>query len=95
MAAIQLEGERFDLDERIAAELFGLSTPKPKNLSKNKMDGYRERHDRGELHIPLSLPEKQKREEAEADTETDYSTMGEYTKALSNMTLDELALDRF
>lgn len=27
MAAIQLEGERFDLDERIAAELFGLSTP--------------------------------------------------------------------
>lgn len=30
MAAIQLEGERFDLDERIAAELFGLSTPKPK-----------------------------------------------------------------
>ena len=95
MAAIQLEGERFDLDERIAAELFGLSTPKPKNLSKNKMDGYRERHDRGELHIPFSLPEKQKREEAEADTETDYSTMGEYTKALSNMTLDELALDRF
>ena len=81
MAAIQLEGERFDLDERIAAELFGLSTPKPKNLSKN--------------NIPLSLPEKQKREEAEADTETDYSTMGEYTKALSNMTLDELALDRF
>ena len=41
------------------------------------------------------MPEKQKREEAEADTETDYSTMGEYTKALSNMTLDELALDRF
>ena len=32
---------------------------------RNKMDGYRERHDRGELHIPLSLPEKQKREEAD------------------------------
>lgn len=95
MASIQLEGERFDLDERIAAELFGLSTPKPKNLSKTRMGECRDRYDRGELGIPLSLPEKQKREEAEADTETAYSTVGEYTKALSNLTLDELALDKF
>ena len=95
MAAIQLEGERFDLDERIAAEIFGLSTPKPKNLSKKKMDEYRDKYDRGKLDIPLPLPEKRKREEVEADNETDYSTIGEYTKALSNMTLDELALDRF
>lgn len=95
MAAIQLEGERFDLDERIAAELFGLSTPKPKNLSKKKMDECRDKYDRGELDIPLSLPEKRKREEAEADNETDYSTIGEYTKILSNMTLDELALNKF
>lgn len=95
MAAIQLEGERFDLDERIAAELFGLSTPKPKNVSKKKMDECREKYDRGELAIPLSLPEKRKRDEDEADTTLDYSTVGEYTKALSNMTLDELALDRF
>lgn len=95
MAAIQLEGERFDLDERIAAELFGLSTPKPKNVSKKKMDECREKYDRGELNIPLSLPEKRKREEAEADTETSYSTIGEYTKALSNMTMEELALDKF
>lgn len=36
MAAIQLEGERFDLDERIAAELFGLSTPQPKNISEKR-----------------------------------------------------------
>ncbi len=95
MAAIQLEGERFDLDERIAAELFGLSTPKPKNVSKKKMDECRTKYDRGELNIPLSLPEKRKREEAEADTETSYSTIGEYTKALSNMTMEELALDKF
>lgn len=95
MAAIQLEGERFDLDERIAAELFGLSTPKPKNVSKKKMDEYREKYDRGELAIPLSLPEKRRQDEDEADATLDYSTIGEYTKALSNMTLDELALDRF
>ena len=95
MAAIQLEGERFDLDERIAAEFFKLSTPQPKNISKKRMEEYRDKYDRGELDIPLSLPGKRKREEAEADNETDYSTIGEYTKALSNMTLDELALDRF
>ena len=95
MAAIQLEGERFDLDERIAAELFGLSTPKPKNLSRKKMDECRERYDHGKLSVPLSLPEKRKQEETEIDNEADYSTVGEYTKALSNMTLDELALDRF
>ena len=95
MAAIQLEGERFDLDERIAAELFGLSTPKPKNLSRKKMDECRERYDHGKLSVPLSLPEKRKQEETEIYNEADYSTVGEYTKALSNMTLDELALDRF
>lgn len=95
MAAIQLEGERFDLDEQIAAELFGLSTPQPKNLSKKKMKECREKYERGELDIPLSLPQKRKLEEDEADTTLDYSTVGEYTKALSNMTLDELALDRF
>lgn len=94
MAAIQLEGERFDLDERIAAELFGLSTPKPKNLSNKKMDECRDKYDRGELDIPLSLPEKRKLEEAEADNGTDYSTIGEYTKVLSNMTLDEV-LNKF
>lgn len=95
MAAIQLEGERFDLDERIAAELFGLSTPKPKNLSKKKMKECRKKYDRGDLSIPLSLPEKRKREEAAADNQTDYITLGEYTKALSNLTLDDLALDKF
>lgn len=95
MAAIQLEGERFDLDEQIAAELFGLSTPQPKNLSKKKMKECREKYERGELDIPLSLPQKRKLEEDEADTTLDYSTVGEYTKALSNMTLDELALNRF
>lgn len=95
MAAIQLEGERFDIDEGIAAELFGLSTPRPKNVSKKKMEEYRKKHERGELDTPLSLPEKRRLEEAETDTETAYSGLGEYTKALSNMTLEQLALDKF
>lgn len=95
MAAIQLEGERFDLDEGIAAELFGLSTPRPKNVSKKKMEEYRKKHERGELDTPLSLPEKRRLEEAGTDTETAYSGLGEYTKALSNMTLEQLALDKF
>ena len=60
MAAIQLEGERFDLDERIAAELFGLSTPQPKNISEKKMDEYRKKHEKGELDVPpFPAPEAQ------------------------------------
>ena len=95
MAAIQLEGERFDLDEQIAAELFKLSTPTPKNVGKKKMDEFRDRYDNGKLDIPLSLPEKRKLEETEADTEAEYSTVGEYAKALSNLTMEELALEKF
>ena len=95
MAAIQLEGERFDLDERIAAELFGLSTPQPKNISEKKMDEYRKKHEKGELDVPLSLPRKRKQDEDEADMRLEYSTVGEYTKSLSNLDWEDIALDRF
>lgn len=86
MAAIQLDGERFDIDERIAAEYYGLSTPKPKNVSKKEMEEASEKFERGELKSPLQLPRK---EEAEIVI-VDYSTTGEYTKAVSNMTYDDL-----
>lgn len=90
MAAVQLDGERFDLDEQIAAELFGLSTPKPKNVSKKKMDEARGKFERGELKSPLQLPRKEKEEFVTVD----YSSTGEYTKAVSNLTYDEL-YDKF
>ncbi|MFA6727376.1 MAG: hypothetical protein WCS17_04045 [Prevotella sp.] len=89
MAAIQLDGERFDVDERIAAELYGLSTPRPKNVSRKKMEEAREKFDRGELKSPLQLPHKD-----EDVVTVDYSTTGEYTKAVSNMTYDDL-YDKF
>ena len=89
MAAIQLDGERFDLDEAIAVELFGLSTPKPKNVSKKKMEEAREAYERGDLTSPLPLP----RRDEELVT-VDYNTTGEYTKSVSNMTYDDL-YDKF
>ena len=89
MASVQLEGERFDLDEKIAAELFGLSTPKPKNVSKKKMDHYRDQFDKGELASPISMPTK-----ATEDQEESYNTVGEYTKAVSNQTFDDI-FDKF
>lgn len=96
MALTQLEGEQFDLDEAIAAELFGLSTPKPKNVSQKKMDEMRRKHERQTADLPLSLPAKQKQEEDDADMALDYATTGQYTKALSNRTLDETDfLDRY
>ena len=88
MAAIHLEGERFDLDERIAAELFKLTTPKPKNVSGKKMKEYRKMYDAGDLDIPLSLPDRQDGEDTAG--EPAYTGIGEYEKALSNMTLDEV-----
>lgn len=88
MAAIHLEGERFDLDEQIAAELFKLTTPKPKNVSGKKMEEYRKMHEAGELDIPLPLPDRQDGEDTAG--EPAYTSLGEYEKALSNMTLDEV-----
>ena len=88
MAAIHLEGERFDLDEHIAAELFKLTTPKPKNVSGKKMEEYRKMHEAGELDIPLPLPDRQGGEDTAG--EPAYTGIGEYEKALSNMTLDEV-----
>lgn len=96
MALTQLDGEQFDLDEAIAAELFGLSTPRPKNVSRQQMDEVRRKYERNELQAPVSLADKQKRDEDEADMSLHYSTTGEYTKAVSNLTLDELDfLDRY
>ena len=88
MAAIHLEGERFDLDERIAAELFKLTTPKPKNVSGKKMEECRKMHEAGKLDIPLPLPDRQDGEDTAG--EPAYTGIGEYEKALSNMTLDEV-----
>lgn len=92
MAAIHLEGERFDLDERIAAEFFGLTTPRLKNVSGKKMKGYREKHEAGSLDVPLSLPDTREVKEAGYvdSLETGYSSLGEYEKSLSNMTMDEV-----
>lgn len=89
MALVQLTTEDFDINEGIAAELFGLSVPKPKNVSEKLMESIREKHKTGKLTAPISLPEKMKAEEEE-DTELEYSTCGEYTKAVSNLTYDDI-----
>lgn len=91
MALVQLSTEDFDLDEKIAAELFGLSTPKPKNVSNTKMEEIREKYESGKLTTPISLPEKLMMEEQEEELTVEYSTTGKYTKAISNQTFDEIS----
>lgn len=90
MALIQIATEEFDLDEKIAAELFGLSTPQPKNVSKEKMEQIRKDYEKGRRKTPISLPEKLKREEDEGGMELAYSTLGGQTKELSNLTFDDI-----
>lgn len=96
MALVQLSTESFDLDEKIAAELFGLSTPKPKNVSEKKMQEFRKKYEAGELTAPISLPEKMQMEEEEEDLTLEYGTTGEYTKVTSNLTYDDVSrLEKF
>ncbi|MDR0937962.1 MAG: hypothetical protein LBN29_01215 [Mediterranea sp.] len=76
MANNYLDTERFCIEEKIGAEFFGLSSPKPKNVSKKDMERFRARH------------EREKREEPDIE----FATLGEYEKALSNVTLDELGI---
>lgn len=96
MALVQLSTESFDLDEKIAAELFGLSTPKPKNVSEKKMQEFRKKYEAGELTAPISLPEKMQMEEEEEDLTLEYDTTGEYTKVTSNLTYDDVSrLEKF
>jgi len=92
LAKVQLEGEDFDLSEKIAAEFFDFSTPESKTISKKKMKGFREKHASGEMRPVLRFPKKE--DEIELVT-ADYSTIGEYDKAVSNMTYDELYDNKF
>ena len=87
LAKVQLEGEDFDLSEKIAAEFFDFSTPDLKNLSKKEMKKFREKHAAGEVKPVLGFPKKKK--EAELIT-ADFTTIGEYTKQVSNLTYDDL-----
>lgn len=91
MALLQLSTNDFDLNEAIAAELFGLSTPKPKNVSKKIMETVQDKYEAGKLKAPISLPEKLEVEEREADMALEYNSTGEYTKVTSNLTFDDVS----
>lgn len=88
MALVQVTLEEFDLDEQIAAELFGLVTPQPKNVSRKAMEQIRDDYDHGRRQSPISLPEKQAMEEE--DLVLEYATLGEETKHTSNLTFDDV-----
>ena len=89
MALVQVTMEEFDLDEQIAAELFGLVTPQPKNVGRKAMEQIREDYDHGRRKAPISLPEKQAMEED--DEVLAYATLGEETKYTSNLTFDDVS----
>ena len=90
MALVQISMEEFDLDEQIAAELFGLVTPQPKNVSRKMMEKVRDDYDHGRVKAPISLPEKQAMEEEEEEMALAYSSLGEETKFTSNLTFDDV-----
>ena len=96
MGLVQLTMEDFDLEEQIAVELFGLSTPKPKNVSRKKMDQLASDMEKGRRKAPVSLPELTIEKEEEEDMSVAYTGIGSYTKAVSNMDYsDDDLYDRF
>ncbi len=86
MAALQITSEEFDIDEKIAAELFQLSTLDNKHLKKEKMKTLREKHSTGDIQSPFAYPEV----EEEIASEVGYDSLGTYTKQVSNLTFDEV-----
>lgn len=84
-AAIHLSTEDFDLEEQIAAELLGLSTPKLKGISEEAMGGYREAYEKGKLKSPIRPPGGNP--DHGIGDEVPQS-VGEWEKALSNATFD-------
>lgn len=90
MALIQISMEEFDLDEQIAAELFGLVTPQPKNVSPKMIERIRDDYEHGRMKAPISLPEKQVMVEEEEEMAMTYSSFGEETKYTSNLTFDDV-----
>lgn len=106
-AAMKFQMEDFDLDEQIAAELFGLTSARPKGISQKKMDAYRTEYEHGRMQVPVVLPGESKSGNlSEAPEQSyyfppedkgenvDFSTVGEYEKAMSNATFDLVQMYR-
>jgi hypothetical protein len=93
-AVIQLKTEEFDIEEMIAAEFYGLTTPKLKGISQKDMDAYRKDYDRGRITAPVGIPEATTiRDQAEEDDD-EPQTVGMYEKKVSNITIDEIDILR-
>ena len=94
LAMVQMEGEQFDVDESIALELYGLSTPKIKGIKKERIEEMRTKRDNGQLNSPLTFPTAGEDIDVNDENEVAYTTVGEYTKYTSNIGWDDIE-DRF
>lgn len=84
MGYLQMTTEEFDLEEQIAAELFGMSTPRPKNVSKKEMERFEKELDEG-ARTPFELPKKP----AEQQEDGLVPELGRWEKELSNADFSE------
>ena len=95
MGMVQITMDDFDLEEQIAAELFGMVTPKPKNVSKKDMERIQKDMESHKIEVPISLPEKLQQDEEENQSLA-YHSEGTYTKEVSNLDFsDDDLYDRF
>jgi hypothetical protein len=88
-ASMVIALEDFDIAQGIAAEFNGLVTPDPAGIGKRAMEAYRDDYTRGRLKAPVHSPYLHDDVDVR---ESEPQSVGQWEKAVSNMTFDEAAL---
>ena len=92
-ALMQIAAEDLVQEERMGEAYTPLAIPRPVGLSKTEMEDYQTAYEKGKVKVPIPFPDGCGPEAEPLDM--GFSSVGEYTKTLSELTLEELALEKF
>lgn len=92
-ALMQIAAEELVSEERMGEAYTALAVPRPVGLSKTEMEDYQTAYEKGKAKVPIPFPDGCGPEAEPLDM--GFSSVGEYTKTLSELTLEELALEKF
>lgn len=92
-AVMQLASEDLTLEECMGEAYTKLAVPRPAGISKKEMDEYRTLYEKGKIQAPVPFPAGCGPESE--PLEVGISSIGEYTKAISEMTIEDLVLGKF
>lgn len=90
--AMHIASEEMLLDECAGEAYAKLNIPRPVGVSKKRMDAYREAYATGKIEAPVSYPDGTEPVpfSFEEEDEQGIATVGEFTKAASELTWEEM-----